>query len=356
MKIIEKFEVPFLRILDENGKVIDKDEMPKLSDEDIKKIYYLMILSRTFDKRAVALQREGRIYTYAPLKGQEAAQIGSAFAMSKNDLAFPSFREHGVILTRGGRMESIFLYHKGDERGSCAKGVNVFAPSIPVASQIPHATGAGMAFSYLDKKSAAIAYFGDGATSKGDFHEALNFSGVFKAHVVFLCQNNQYAISLPVREQTAAQTIAQKAIAYGIKGIRVDGNDVFAVYKATKDALKEAYNGNPTLIECLTYRLGDHTTADDNTKYRSKKEVEEHEKSEPIARLRNYLYSEKIISKAEDSKLQAKAEKEVDDAVKGFEAIKPYPPKDIIKYLYETLPEELQKELGEIKANSQGAK
>ncbi len=356
MKIIGKFEVPFLQILNENGKIADQKEMPRLSKEEIKKIYYLMVLSREFDQRAVLMQREGRIYTYASLRGQEASQIGSAFAMEKTDLAFPSFREHGVYITRGASLSSIFLYHKGDERGSCSKDVNVFMPSIPVASQIPHAAGAGMALAYKKKKSAVIAYFGDGATSKGDFHEALNFAGVFKAHVVFLCQNNQYAISLPFSQQTAAETVAQKAIAYGIKGIKVDGNDVFAVYKATKQALEDAYNGIPTLVECMTYRLGDHTTSDDNTKYRSKKEVEAHEKLEPISRLRNYMYSEKIISKAEDKVILEKAKKEVDAAVKKFEQIKPYSAEDIIKYLYEKIPDELINELKEINQNAEGSK
>ena len=353
MKVIEKFEVPFLQILDESGKIIDKKEMPKISNENLKKMYYLMILARAFDAQAIAMQRQGRIYTYASLRGQEAAQVGSAFAMSKSDIAFPSFREHAVVLTRGGTMEGLLLYHKGDERGACAKNVNVFTPAIPVASQIPHAAGAGMAFAHRKEKRAVIGYFGDGATSKGDFHEALNFAGDFKAHTVFLCQNNQWAISLPVAQQTAAQTIAQKAISYGIKGIRVDGNDLFAVYAATKQALKDAYEGKPTLIECLTYRLNDHTTSDDASKYRSATEVKKHEKSEPIARLKTYMLKEKIMTKAEDTKLQTQAKKAVSDAVKKFEAIKPYPPEDIIKYLYAELPQELQSELEEIKANSQ---
>ena len=350
IEIIKKFEVPYLQILDESGKVKDKKAIAGLLfKEDIKKIYWLMILSRAFDTRAIAMQRQGKIYTYASLKGQEAAQVASAYAMEKGDFAFPTFREHGMIITRGGKIENLFLYYKGDERGSCEKGANVFPPSIPIASQILHAAGAGMAMAYKKSKSAAVAYFGDGATSKGDFHEALNFAGVFHAHAVFLCQNNQWAISLPVSQQTAAETIAQKAIAYGIKGIRVDGNDIFAVYKAMKEALEDAYKGNPTLLECLTYRLGDHTTSDDASKYRSQKEVEAHEKSEPVQRLRDYMYAEKIMTKAEDKNLLDKAEREIDAAVKRFEAIKPYPPEDTMNYLYSSLPESLRSELEEIK-------
>jgi pyruvate dehydrogenase E1 component alpha subunit len=209
-----------------------------------------------------------------------------------------------------------------------------------------------MALAYKGKKAATMVYFGDGATSKGDFHEAMNFAGAFKAHTVFLCQNNQWAISLPFAQQTAAETIAQKAIAYGFKGIRVDGNDIFAVYKATKEALAEAYKGNPTLIECLTYRMGDHTTSDDAGKYRSAAEVKKHEKFEPISRLRNYMIKEKIMTAAADKKLLAQAEKDVDAAVKKFEAIQPYAPEDIMNYLYQELPSELQEELEEIKADA----
>jgi len=352
MEVIKKFEVPYLQILDETGKIVDKKEMPEISKEDLRQIYWLMILSREYDERCILLQRQGRIYTYASLRGQEAAQIASAFAMTKNDMAFPSFREHGVYITRGAPLDAMFLYNKGDERGAAGKGVNVFMPSIPVASHIPHAAGAGMAFHYQKKKAAAIAYFGDGSTSKGDFHEAMNFAGAFKANTVFLCQNNQWAISTPTKEQTAAETIAQKAIAYGFEGIRVDGNDIFAVYKVVKDALTKARSGKgPTLVECLTYRMGDHTTSDDYTKYRSKEEVKKHEKFDPITRLRAYLMQQKIMTNAEDIRLHNKAKKEVDAAIKKFEAIKPYPAEDIIKYLFAELPAELQIELEEIKSS-----
>ncbi len=349
MKIIKKFEVPYLQILDETGKIVSKREMPKLSKEELKKLYYLMVLSRAFDEESILLQRQGRIYTYASLYGQEAAQVGSAYALEKDDIAFPSFREHGVYLTRGAKPEALFLYHKGDERGASSKDVNVFMPSIPVGSQIPHATGAGMAFAYQKKKAAAIGYFGDGSTSKGDFHEAMNFAGVFNAHTVFLCQNNQFAISLPVAEQTEAETIAQKAIAYGFKGIRVDGNDILAVYKATKDALTEAYTGKPTLIECLTYRMGDHTTSDDASKYRKPEEAKKHEKFDPLLRFKKYLIKAKILTEAEGKKIQEQVKKEVEEGVKSFEAMKPYPAEDIINYLFEKLPDELIPELDEIK-------
>ncbi len=356
MKVINGCEVTYLQVLDETGKIVNNKDMPKLSKEELKRLYYLMLLSRTFDGESISLQRQGRIYTYASLYGQEAAQVGSAFAMGKDDIAFPSFREHAVALTRGAKPEGIFLYHKGDERGAVSKEVNVFSPSIPVGSQIPHAAGAGMAFAYQKKKAAAVGYFGDGSTSKGDFHEAMNFAGVFGAHTVFLCQNNQFAISLPIAEQTEAQTIAQKAIAYGMKGIRVDGNDILAVYKATKDALEDAYKGNPTLIECLTYRLGDHTTSDDASKYRKPEEAKKHEKFEPISRFKKYLMKTKILTETEDKKIQEQIKKEIEEGVKNFEAMKPYPPEDIINYLFEKLPDELLPELEEIKLSAGEAK
>ncbi len=353
MKVLNNCEIVYLQILNEDGKIVNKKEMPKLSKDELLKMYYFMVLAHVFDEEAILLQRQGRIYTYASLNGQEAAQVGSAYAMKKTDIAFPSFREHGVYLTRGAKPEGIFLYHKGDERGACSKDVNVFTPSIPVGSQIPHAAGAGMAFNYQQKKSAAIGYFGDGSTSKGDFHEAMNFAGVFNAHTVFLCQNNQFAISLQVKEQTKAQTIAQKAIAYGMKGIRVDGNDILAVYKATKDALSDAYKGIPTLVECLTYRMGDHTTSDDATKYRSENEVKAHVKFEPISRFKKYLMSQKILTEANDKKIREQIKKEIETGVKNFEAMKPYPASDIINYLYEKIPEVLIPELEEIKSTGE---
>jgi len=269
-RVIEKFEVKYWQLLDENGKC-DEKEMPKLTAAEMKKIYELMILTRVFDDKALKLQRQGRIGTYAPILGQEASNIGSAFAIKNEDLVFPAFRENGVFLVRGMPMDLLYAFWAGDERGmQIPKNVNMFPVAITVGAHTPHAVGAAMAFKIQKKKGATIVYFGDGATSEGDFAEAMNFAGVYQAPCVFICQNNQWAISTPVSEQTHSHTIAQKAIAYGIEGIRIDGNDVLAVYKATDYALKKARAGKgPTLIECLTYRMGDHTTADDSKKYRA---------------------------------------------------------------------------------------
>ena len=246
-KAIGNYEVKYWQILDENGKC-DEKEMPKLTANEMKKLYDFMVLTRVFDDKALKLQRQGRIGTYASTLGQEASNVGSAFAVKDEDLVFPSFREDGVFLVRGFPPESLYAYWAGDERGmQIPKGINILPVSITVGAHLPHAAGAAMAFKHQGLKSAAVVYFGDGATSEGDFHEAMNFAGVFKAPCIFICENNQWAISVPVKEQTASSTIAQKAIAYGFPGVQVDGNDVFAVYKATADALDRARRGEGLL-------------------------------------------------------------------------------------------------------------
>lgn len=357
-KIIEKFEVDYLQILNESG-VVDESLMPKISVSDIKKIYELMVLTRTFDEKAINLQRQGRIGTYASVKGEEACQVASAILMQESDIAFPSFREHGVYLTRGAPPEKLYMYWGGDEQGMATpKEVNVFPVSIPIATQAVHAVGAAMGFQYLKKKSVALAYFSDGATSEGDFHEAMNFAGEFKAPVIFLCQNNQWAISTPVKEQTASETIAQKAIAYGFEGIRVDGNDIFAVYSEAKKAIEKARaEKGPTFIECFTYRLGDHTTSDDSTKYRSQKEVQEWIKKDPILRLQKYILSKKIANQSYINSTQKNAEKIIEQAVKKYESTPLAPAETIFDYTYSSLTPELkeQKEkfLSEIKSVQQ---
>src|SRR5204863_369792 len=280
-KTVQSFSVEWLQILDENGNC-DEALRPSLSNDEIKKLYEWMLLARIFDEKAFKLQREGRLGTYASILGQEAAQVGSALALRPDDWMFPAFREPGASIVRGLPMRMVLQYWAGDERGSLIpEELNDFPITIPVGTQIPIAVGAAWAAKLKGDKIAVMAYMGDGATSKGDFHEGLNFAGVFAVPVVFVCQNNQWAISVPLKRQTAAKTLAQKAIAYGFSGIQVDGNDPFAVYKATHEALDQARDGQgPTLIECVTYRLGDHTTADDASRYRSRDEVEQWRKKD----------------------------------------------------------------------------
>jgi pyruvate dehydrogenase E1 component alpha subunit len=322
-KIIGEFDVKYLQILDENGNCDEKNK-PKISDDLLKEMYRFLILTKTFDDKALKLQRQGRMGTYAPMRGQEACQIGSAFAMQKNDWVFPAFRENGVYMIKGVAPEMLYRYWIGDERGmQIPKGINILPVSITVGAHLPHAVGAAMGFNYLGEKNVSIVYFGDGATSEGDFHTALNFAGVYKAPCVFICQNNQWAISVPVKEQTASQTIAQKAIAYGFPGIQVDGNDVFAVYKATKDAIDRARAGQgPTLIECFTYRLADHTTSDDAKRYRN----------------------EKIINPVLIGKFKAEAEQQIERAVKNAESTKPQPPTEMFDYLFESMTDDMKEQ------------
>ncbi len=341
-KTIKNFSIEWLQILDEHGNC-DEELRPPLTDNEIQKLYQWMILARTFDEKAFKLQREGRLGTYASILGQEATQVGSAYALQPSDWMFPSFREAGVSFVRGLPMKMIFQYWSGDERGSLIpEGQNDFPITIPVGTHIPIAAGAAWAAKAKGDQIAVMAYLGDGATSKGDFHEGLNFAGVFSLPIVFLCQNNHWAISVSLRRQTAAETLAQKAIAAGIEGEQVDGNDVVAVREATARALTKARaRGGPHLIEALTYRLSDHTTADDARRYRSDSDVSPHWSEDPITRLRNHLVGRGIWAKADEEGLLAEVSAEVDKAAETYLATPPQRPETIFDFTYETLPKDL---------------
>src|SRR3989344_606335 len=338
-KIVGKFEVKYFQVIDENSKV-DGKLLPKIGKSTIKEMYSAIVLARKFDEEVLKLQRQGRIGTYASHQGQEASQIGSVFAFTNREWIFPSFRENAALISLGVPMHLLYAYWGGDERGSRTPDkFRDFPVSIPVGSQPIHAVGAAWAAKLKGTDEAMVVYFGDGATSEGDFHEAMNFAGVFKVPVVFICQNNQYAISVPREKQTASETLAQKAIAYGFEGLQVDGNDVFGVYKATKEALEKAKAGKgPTMIECITYRLQDHTTADDASRYRSKDEVEEWKNKEPLGRFEKYLLKEKIITEKDVEKISADAVKKVDKAVEEYEAMPAPAPTDMFDYLFAELP------------------
>ncbi len=348
-RIAKVFHVSHLQILNEHGKC-DEKLMPKLESAEIKRLYELMVLSRQFDETAIKLQREGRLGTYASGYGQEAVGVGSAFVLNEADWLFPSFRDSAALITRGYPMSMILQYWGGDERGMKAPdNLNIFPIAVPVATQIPHAVGAAWGMKLKGKKTAALVYFGDGATSKADFHEAMNFAGVFKTPCIFVCENNQWAISVPVSKQTASETIAQKAIAYGFEGIQVDGNDIFAVIKATQEALKLAKNGKEaTLLECVTYRLADHTTSDDASRYRSQAEVDAWKAKEPIERLRKWMERKGLwnedYGKSVENDAKEKISKAVDDYLK-----EPLPsPEDIIKYTYAETPWNLKEQLKQV--------
>jgi len=309
-----------LRVIDAQGNLVAED--PGLDPELYQAMYRNMVLSRTLDRRMLALQRQGRIGTYAMLEGQEAVQIGSALALDPNDFVFPSYREHGVQVTRGLPMEVLLAYWKGLPNAAWdIEKYRTGIVTVPIASQLPHAVG----YSYMSKlrgeDTVTVTYFGDGATSEIDFHSGMNFAGVWKTPTVFICANNLYAISVPYSKQTASETIAQKAEAYGFEGLRVDGMDPVAVYLATKLAVGRAREGKgPTLIEALTYRYGPHATADDPTLYRSDKEVEEWKKRDPIDRLRRFLEIRGEWDERAGEKVAMEITDAVDAAVTSLEA------------------------------------
>ncbi|RJP19861.1 MAG: pyruvate dehydrogenase (acetyl-transferring) E1 component subunit alpha [Candidatus Abyssobacteria bacterium SURF_5] len=338
-----------LRILDENG-ILNEQLAPALPDGKVPDFLRWMLLARAADQKALNLQRQGRMGTYASLLGQEAIQLGSAAAMGADDWFFPSYRELLVCIYRGLPLSNVYLYWMGNEIGSrIPEGVNMFPFSVPVGSQILHAVGAAWAAKLQKRKIVVAVYFGDGATSEGDFHEGLNFAGVLRAPVVFICQNNQYAISVPLRRQTAAATIAQKAVAYGFEGIRVDGNDVFACYAATKAAFDKARaGGGPTLIEAVTYRLGAHTTSDDPLRYRDDSEVEQWRASDPLTRLEKYLRARQLINDNFVAEAKAEADARVEQAVTEAEAVEPPAPPDLFQYMFKEMPASLKEQLASL--------
>ncbi len=353
--MIEHFnplEGKFLQILDKDG-AIDKLLEPKLSSADLKKIYETMVLTRMADTKALALQRSGRMGTFAQVLGQEA-QVAVGLAMQKQDWFFPSFRELGILLARGSPLEGFYLTFMGCEEGNRSpKDINNFPVSVPVGSQTLHGVGVAMAAKIKGDKVVTVAALGDGGTSEGDFHEAMNFAGVFKAPCVLFCQNNQWAISTPRTIQTASRTIAQKANAYGFQGIQVDGNDALAIYAATKEAVEHARQGKgPTLIESLTYRIGPHTTADDPTLYRSEKEVKYWQERDPIKRFKIYLQKKGIWNKKYEEDLIKKCTKQIEEAVAKAEKIaKATKPEDMFKYMYEKMTPELKEQFEYLQEN-----
>lgn len=310
-----------LSILNEEGQ-LDSALEPKVELEVLTRLYRTMLLTRRFDERMLNLQRQGRIGTFPPISGQEAAHLGAVAPLRSTDWMVPAFREIGADIWRGRRLESILAYYNGfNEGGAIPANAYNLPISIPVGTQIPHAVGIAWSMKYRGTDDVTLAFFGDGATSQGDFHEGLNFAAVFDAPVVFVCQNNQWAISIPLSAQTRSQTLAQKAIAYGMPGIQVDGNDILAVYVASQEAIERARAGQgPTLIECVTYRMSVHTTADDPTRYRSDEEVEAWKKRDPLLRFQNYLEQQKSFSAEYFAKVEADVQDEIQTAVERAEA------------------------------------
>ncbi|KAB1188003.1 MULTISPECIES: pyruvate dehydrogenase (acetyl-transferring) E1 component subunit alpha [Haloferax] len=283
-----------VQVLDADGSVVAPELVPNLDDETFVSMFRDMRFCRRFDERLISLQRQGRIGTYASLAGQEGSQIGSMYALSDEDVVSYQYREHGAVVARGFPWEYL-LYWAGHEAGHEALADrNIFPLNISIAAHLPHAVGVAMAMKYREEPRVTVAHFGDGATSEGDFHEALNFAGVFDVPALFVCNNNQWAISTPRDEQTASRTFAQKADAYGFEGVQVDGMDPLAMYVVTQAAREKALDASgetprPTLIEAIQYRYGAHTTADDPSVYRDDEEVEQWRQKDPLDRFEAFL-------------------------------------------------------------------
>ncbi len=316
-----------------------------MNKSEILHAYELMVLGRMFDSKMLALQRQGRLGTFASSQGHEAIQVGSVLALKKEDWIVPYFRQWPAFIALSYPMEMLLQYNSGDERGmTIPKGINILPVNIPVSSQIPHAVGLAWGFKKKNQKKVVVCFLGDGATSKGDFHEALNFAGVFKVPIIFICENNQYAISVPLKRQTASKTIADKSVAYGIEGMRIDGNNVEEIYNSITKAREFALDGKPVLIEAFTYRLSDHTTADDASRYRSKEEVENAKKKDWRIILKNKIINEGLWNESKETKLIKKLESQVEKAVKKFESIKPADPSDIFRYTFNDMTPELKRQ------------
>jgi pyruvate dehydrogenase E1 component alpha subunit len=343
MTTVAQFDVSFTQFLNEQGELVNS--LPPIAKDHsaLKKLYEIMVLTRTFDKKAIALQRTGKMGTYAPINGQEAISTAIGHAMKAEDVFVPYYRDYAAQFQRGVKMSEILAYWGGDERGSDFACKSKDLPiCVPIASQCLHATGVAFAFKYRKQASVAVVCVGEGGTSEGDFYEAINVAGAWNLPVVFVVNNNQWAISVPREKQTATQTIAQKAIAAGFIGHQVDGNDILATRHMIGEAIEKARRGEgPTLIEALSYRLCDHTTADDATRYQPSSEVEQAKPKEPISRFKHFLMQEKIWTAEDEETLVIRCSEQVEQAVDEYLNTQPQSVSSIFDYHYAELPEYL---------------
>jgi len=355
MSQVASFSVDHTRYLDPEGRPVAP--LPGFAEDAdaLIALYRALVLTRTYDAKAIALQRTGRLGTFASSLGQEAVAVGVGATMRPEDVLVPSFREQGAQILRGVKMEELLLYWGGDERGSDFAGPREDFPiCVPVGTHAPHAAGVALAFQLRGEARCAVCVFGDGATSRGDVSEAMNFAGVRGLPVVFVVNNNQWAISVPRQAQTAAETLAQKAIAAGFAGVQVDGNDVIAVRDVMEKALAQARTGGgPTLVEAITYRLSDHTTADDASRYRDDAEVSARWREDPVARLRTYLSDRGLWTKEDEETLIADCGAQVDAAVESYLATPAMPAAAMFDHLYTVLPESLAAQRAEVVAAEQ---
>lgn len=347
MKTVAKFEIGHFQCLDPDGNPVEK-ALPKFArdKDELLKMYKMMTFTRVFDNKAIALQRTGQLGTYASCLGHEATHVAIGAAMKEEDAFFPMYREYGAQFVRGVRPHEVLLFWGGDERGNDFSGPkHDFAWCVPIGTQFHHAAGTAFAFKYRREKRVAVSVIGDGGTSQGDFYESLNAAGAWNLPAVFVVANNRWAISVPLEIQTAAETLAQKGIAAGMHSEQVDGNDIIAMRDAMDRALEKARSGKgPTLIEAMTYRLSDHTTADDARRYRSSDEVEENKKKEPLLRIRKFLMNQGWWNEKQEEKLLEDCAKEIEAEIEKYKAAGKPPVESMFDHMFANLPEKLQEQ------------
>lgn len=344
-----------LQILTPEGKISDGLDRPSIPDDELLTLYRLSLLSRLFNERGMRLQRQGRIGFFAPSTGQEVAQVASAYALEKEDWIFPSYREHAVALARGASAFDLLNHFMGNARDPNLgrqnpahfgrRDLNIVTPFSPIGAQIPQACGAAWGMKMEGSKKLAITYFGDGATSSNGFHAGMTFAGVFRLPIILFCQNNQWAISVPIHRQTAAETLADKGAGYGVPARRIDGNDVLAVWDTVREAARRAREGQgPTLIEALTYRLGAHSTADSPKRYRTEEEVERWERQDPLVRFGAYLQEQGLMSQEDQKALRQELDAQVREDVQRAEEVKRPEPKTVVTGVYAEPPWHLREQ------------
>jgi len=353
-QVLENVENQFemFQILNEDGKIVNEEDMPGLSDEELKELMKRMVYTRILDQRSIALNRQGRLGFYAPTAGQEASQLASQFALEKDDFILPGYRDVPQLIWQGLPLYQAFLFSRGHFHGNqMPEDLQALSPQIIIGAQYVQAAGVALGMKKRGKKTVAVTYTGDGGTSQGDFYEGINMAGAYGAPAIFFVQNNYFAISVPVELQTAAKTLAQKGVAAGIEGIQVDGMDPLAVYAVTKHARERAVNGEgPMLIETLTYRYGPHTMAgDDPTRYRTDDLDDEWEKKDPIVRFRKYLEEKNLWSEEEENEVIETAKDDIKKAIKKADDYPKQKVTDLIENMHEELPSNLQEQMEEYK-------
>lgn len=347
LEVVEE-QFQMVQVLNEEGEIVNEAAMPDISDEQLQELMRRMVYTRILDQRSISLNRQGRLGFYAPTAGQEASQLASQFALEKEDFILPGYRDVPQIIWHGLPLSQAFLWSRGHYKGGdIPEGVNVIPPQIIIGAQYVQAAGVALGMKKRGVKAVAVTYTGDGGTSQGDFYEGINFAGAYKAPAIFIIQNNQFAISTPREKQTAATTLAQKAVAAGIPGIQVDGMDALAVFGAVQEARTRATNGEgPTLIETVTYRYGPHTMAgDDPTRYRTTDLDNEWERKDPLVRFRKFLEKKGLWNETMETETIEKAKEDIKEAIKVADNTPKQKVTDLISIMYAgDLPYNLQEQ------------